>query len=101
MPLDSQPPVDQPNGNEQLDRTLAAIERWLDSDAFWQVEACKEIFRFGAGPLDCISRDQLRAIWAAANTGLSYQHGPEAGMLPACGDIDCTTCELVPFSSKP
>ncbi|CAN7768209.1 hypothetical protein LJR296_007261 [Cupriavidus necator] len=78
------------------------LQRWADNDDFWQAQPYGNRFYFSAGAQDYISRDVVRALLAGmAITSKTAQQPCCNTMIPACGDLDCPTCDLVPISAKP
>lgn len=72
------------------------LQRWADSDEFWQAQPYGDRHYFGAGAQDYIPRDVLRAFLAsvAISSKSARQTGCDA-MIPACGDLDCPTCDHI------
>lgn len=77
------------------------LQRWADNDEFWRSQTFEDCFYFGAGAQDYIPRNAVRAI--LANLEIAAKTAPQPSvdaMIPACGDLDCPTCDLIPIDAK-
>ncbi len=78
------------------------LQRWADNDEFWQAQNYGDRFYFGAGAQDYIPRNVLRAVLAKLAIAPKTAQQPSFdAMIPACGDLDCPTCDLIPIDPKP
>lgn len=78
------------------------LQRWADNDDFWQAQPYGDRFYFGAGAQDFIPRGVLRAVLAGVAIISNTVRQPCCkAMIPACGDLDCPTCDLIPIVAKP
>jgi len=72
------------------------LQRWVDSEDFWQAQPFENRFYFGAGTTDYVSRDALRTFLTNVLPAASVARRLRGCVtIPSCGDPDCNTCDLV------
>lgn len=75
-------------------RQKDSLQRWCESEEFWRSQSPPNCLRYGTGESDFISRDVLRTLLASIPTISNAEQHRARPLLPACGDLDCNTCEL-------